>query len=186
MVLNFPTSNGVFRGLIYYLVKNRRNRLLGIKSSGKYAANYKDASALLNQSAPFYYTEMNSSYGQWVMIWLNNKCSIDIEGYSIKCGYTPEAPNYWNFSVSSDGASWDVLHSGSTVVSEAGNIFEARAKTIRYFKWTITGNSAGGLNYVLIACLDVYGKFHCCFSRAASNVVSKPTFVLMILLVMIC
>ena len=159
MVIDFPLNRGVFNGVIKYLIKANRTYQIGIKSSSKYNSSKPDVDNLLKESS-WFYTERNDGYGQWIKMWFKNGYYIDLEGYSIKSHWYKECPNYWDFSVSVNGRCWHTIHKGDKAVSLDGETFSAKAKMVRYFKWTITGPSNYGLNYVLLGDLDVYGKYY--------------------------
>ena len=135
-------------------------QILGIKSSGKFSPTHRDVDVLFDLEWPYFYTEQSSCFGQWIMIWLEKDYYIDLEGYSMKGSVDTEYPTHWKFSVSSDGEKWKDIHASSIAVSLNGNIYKVKAKAVKYFKWTITGVSADNRDYVLLGCLDLYGKYY--------------------------
>ena len=181
MVLEFPTSRGIFNGVIKYLSKNNQTNQLGIKSSGKFGPTYVNADNLFAEKEPRFYTEKNSKYGQWIKIWFRNNFVLDIEGYSMKCVVYTECAKYWTFSVSSDGFKWKTIHRGSSTVSLDGNIYKAQAKAIKYIKWTMTGPGNKGRDYVLMGYLDFYGKYYYRFPFTALKTKFLPVKILLIL-----
>ena len=96
MVLDFPISNGVFNGVLKYLSKTNQKHRIEIKSSGKYGPTYYNADHLLNIENPLFYTEKNSSSGQWIKFWFKNDFVLDIEGYSLRCIDNTECANSRN------------------------------------------------------------------------------------------
>ena len=181
MILKFPTSNGVFNGVIKYLITHGKRSFIGIKSSGKYGSTYKNVDNLIARNPGIFYTERNSNYGQWVMMWLKYNYYVDIEGYSIQGSYHTEWPNHWNFSVSSDGRSWSIIHWSHTATIESGNVYDVKAKKIKFIKWIITGPNNYGNNFVNIKGLDVFGRFFYC-SITSHQYIPISTKVLLIIL----
>lgn len=160
MVRELPTSRGVLNGLIKFLIENQRNNQLGIKSSGKYASNYNNVNVLIISSSNYFYTEQNNNYNQWIKLWFLNKFYLDLEGFSMRCHYYKECPQNLSFSVSRDGKKWNTIHSSNISISLTGEIFETKARMVKYFKWTFTGPSNYNRNYVAIKGLDIYGRYY--------------------------
>ena len=86
---------------------------------------------------------------------------LDISAYAIG-HYGENHPVNWDFSVSSNGDDWVVLHSprdSEELDNKKGVIFEVNRSFVRFFKWTNKGPNYNGLNTELyISKVDLYGS----------------------------
>ena len=98
------------------------------------------------------------TYNQYISIELKNYF-LDISAYAL--GFMGgNYPMSWDFSVSSNGKDWIVLHEprkSHELENIRGKIFPVKRSFVRFFKWTNKGPNSGNTAFYIYK-LDLYGS----------------------------
>ena len=159
----FSTRNGLFNGFLRSLFDaGTLYSHININTSGS-SPLYSDRfpENVVNYSSDLCWTSDDSDeYDQFLSIELKD-CFIDISAYAL-IHKDVNYPVNWDFSVSSDGKEWIVLHNprNSTELSDMrGKIFHVNRSFVRFVKWTNKGsNNNGQNNQLYITKVDLYGS----------------------------
>jgi hypothetical protein len=162
MVLSFPLSNGVSNGFIKYLVNSKKSQTHAKSTaSGQYYEKYPPSNIANGKK---FYTEKNSSFGQWILIELKRN-KMRFEGYSIVGNVQYEAPSNWRIEVSPDSEYWSVAdEQNNQNTFNPGSIYQTNAfNNVRFIKFIQTGLSGvppSTRNYSYIHRFDIFGTVY--------------------------
>ena len=99
----YSTTAGLYRGLLYNLVKSGKKSSIALTSSETYENRVIDNIIDFDHSNLFTSTS-NSEYGQWAQVELKDRY-IDLYAYAL--GFDGENyPRSWDILVSTDGKEW--------------------------------------------------------------------------------
>ena len=198
----FPTSAGLYRGLLYNLVKTNKKASIKLSTSGGstiYLDRVIDNIIDYDDSSKIYTSATSSSFGQWIIIELLDRF-IDLKAYAM--GQSFCYPRHWDIMVSMDGNEWNTPHKiRDNDDSKNGYIFKFAKHIgfIRFFKIInrgINGNNGNGNTEQYISNIDLYGNVvkcntnctvlpHICFSIMPCQKRSIGSFSLFIFLVLL-
>ena len=177
----YSTRRGLYQGFLRSLFdEGIILSELVFRTSGKSDYSERVPENVVNYSSELYWTsEYSDSYDQYISIEIKNYF-LDISAYAIgHNGY--QHPVSWDFSVSSNGEDWVVLHSprdSEELDSKNGVIFNVNRSFVRFFKWTNKGPNYGGNKCLYIRYVDLYGSVvKCTEEENCKNVphIEKPT-----------
>ena len=159
----YSTYAGLYRGLLYNLVKTNKNTSIKLTSSGN-APYYPErvVENIIDYDNPNsrFTSTTSAEYGQWVQVELKDRF-IDLNAYAL--GYNGgNYPRHWDINVSMDGKEWNMPHViRDNDDSLNGHIFKFSKHIgfIRFFKITNKGdNSEPKHTDFYLSNVDIYGN----------------------------
>ena len=159
----YSTSAGLYRGLLYNLVKTNRRSSINLTSSGT-SSNYPDRIVDniidYDNNYSLFTSYVNTNYGQWVQVELIDRF-IDLRAYALGLNGV-NYPRHWDINVSMDGKEWNTPHViRENDDSKNGHIFKFSKHVgfIRFFKIINRGdNGEKGHTELYISNIDLYGN----------------------------
>ena len=163
---SYPTSAGLYRGLLYNLVKTGKRASIELTSIGTSTAQSEINRVVDNiidyDNNNIFTSIYNSNFGQWVQVELKDRF-IDLKAYAL--GHNGgNYPRYWDIQVSMDGVNWNTPHQiRENDESKNGHIFrfDKNIGFIRYFKIInrgMNGENDSGNNELYLTNIDLYGN----------------------------
>ena len=154
----FPTSSGLFKGVLRNMFDTNQLDKINITTNGDY--ENRDPFRVVNFSSSESWTGIpNPGHGQWIKMELTERF-LDVSGYAIGCDFK-HFPQSWDFEVSLDGVNWLVVHSieqSQILNGTEGEIFIIPSEFSRFFRWTNRGCNDHCTNHAFyIQNLDLYG-----------------------------
>ena len=105
----YSTSAGLYKGLLYNLVKTGKKSSINLKASTKPIYPDRVVENIIDYDNDNLFTSTyDSNFGQWVQIELLDRF-IDLKAYAF--GYNGDNyPRHWDIQVSMDGINWNTQH----------------------------------------------------------------------------
>jgi hypothetical protein len=160
----YSTSAGLYRGLLYNLVKTGKRESINLTATETYS-NYQDRviDNIIDYDNENMYTSLyDENFGQWVQIELVDRF-IDLKAYALGLNGR-NYPRHWDVFVSMDGNHWNNPHQiRNNDDSHNGHIFKFTKHIgfIRFFKIINKGFNAENdrvHNQLYISNIDLYGN----------------------------
>ena len=165
----YQASAGLYRGLLYNLVKTGKKASIKLTSSGTSPENPgRIVENLIDYDNPYkiFTSVFTSAFDQWVQVELKDRF-IDLKAYAL--GHNGgNYPRHWDILVSMDGNSWNTLHKiRKNDDSKGCHIFKFTKHIgfIRFFKIInrgMNGENDGGNNALYLSNIDLYGNVVIC------------------------
>jgi hypothetical protein len=158
----YSTSDGLYRGLLYNLVKSGRKSVINTTSSERNSLYPERCveNIIDYDNTNLFTSAWNNDYGQWVQVELLDRF-IDLKAYAMGINESNTYPRHWDIMVSMDGDKWNTPHQiRNSDDANYGNIFKFSKHIgfIRFFKIINRGMNKGNIPELYIDNVDLYGN----------------------------
>ena len=165
-IRKYLTSAGLYRGLLYNLVKAGKRSSINLTSIGTWSGASErviDNVIDYDNNDTIYTSVPNNNFGQWFQVELIDRF-IDLKAYAIGYDEAKLYPRHWDIVVSMNGSKWNTPHViRNNDDSYNGHIFKfnERIGFIRFFKFInrgLNGKNDKGNTAIYLNNIDLYGN----------------------------